>query len=102
MQNTQEKPLYFYVANLGSEIQRVLGWKEKGDKEAMQNAYQRAIGIIATIRNFGNANASAEMNMLESALCHITENNENLTVEKKELSIYFYPFALRVAQESLK
>ena len=51
MQNkTTERPLYFYVANLGSEIQRIFVWKEKGDREAMQNAYNRAISIIDKIK----------------------------------------------------
>jgi len=39
--NTQEKPIYFYVANLGSEVQRMFVWKEKGDKEATQNANKK-------------------------------------------------------------
>lgn len=87
--NEQEKPIYFYVANLGSEIQRFLGWKEKGDNEAMQNAYKRAISIIEKIRSFGNQSANVEMNILQKAL------EENI-LNRSQISSYFNPFALRV------
>lgn len=88
-QNTAEKPLYFYVANLGSEVQRIFVWKEKGDKEAMQNAYQRAISIIDKIKSFDNKSANTEMNILQKAI------NENI-LDRNQISSYFNPFALRV------
>ena len=87
--NTQEKPLYFYVANLGSEVQRFLGWKEKGDKEAMQNAYKRAISIIGKIKSLGNESANAEMDILQEAI-------EKNILNRSQASSYFNPFALRV------
>jgi len=87
--NTPEKPLYFYVANLGSEIQRILVWKEKGDIEAMQNAYQRAISIIGKIKSFGNKSANTEMDILKKAI------EENI-LNRDQISAYFNPFALRI------
>jgi len=87
--NTPEKPIYFYVANLGSEVQRVLGWKEKGDEEAARNAYKRAISIIEKIKSFGNESANAEMNILQKAI------EENI-LNRNQISSYFNPFALRV------
>lgn len=100
--DTKERPLHFYVANLGSEVQRIFSWKEKGDKEAMENASQRALSIIATIKDFGNLNASAEMDILENSLHYLVENTDNSSSLKKELASYFYPFAMRVVRESLK
>jgi hypothetical protein len=86
---TLEKPIYFYVANLGSEIQRVFSWKEKGDVEAMTNAYNRAIAIINKIKSFGNQNANIEMDIINEAL-------EKNILNRKQMSSYFNPFALRV------
>lgn len=94
--NTSEKPLYFYVANLGSEIQRIFVWKEKGDKEAMQNSYKRAISIIDKIKSFDNKSANAEMNILQKSFKNFTSKNENSSFNRNQMSSYFNPFALRV------
>ncbi|MFA6270161.1 MAG: hypothetical protein WC657_03055 [Candidatus Paceibacterota bacterium] len=85
----QEKPLYFYVANLGSEIQRIFVWKEKGDIKAMQNAHDRAVSIINTIKKFGNKNANAEMDILIKSV-------EGNVLSRNQISSYFNPFALRI------
>lgn len=86
---TQEKPLYFYVANLGSEVQRMLSWKEKGDREAMQNAHQRVMVIIDKIKSFENKSANAEMDILQKTI-------EENTLNRNQISSYFNHFALRV------
>jgi hypothetical protein len=88
-EKSQEKPLYFYVANLGSEIQRIFSWKEKGDKEATENAYKRAISIINTIKKFGNKSANIEMDILQKSL-------KESILDRNQMSSYFSPFALRV------
>jgi hypothetical protein len=87
--NMEEKSLCFYVANLGSEIQRVFSWKEKGDIEAVMNAKNRAIVIIEKIKSFGNKNANAEMDILQDAL-------EKDILNRKQMSSYFNPFAFRI------
>lgn len=90
----EEQPIYFYVANLGSEIQRFFSWKEKGDIEAMKNAYDRAVNIIDTIKSFHNESAIKEMNILKKAL------KEDI-LNRKQVSSYFNPFALRVVNSLL-
>jgi|SRR3989344_4591745 len=94
--NTQEKPIYFYVANLGSEVQRMFVWKEKGDKEATQNAYKRAISIIERIKSFGNKSANAEMSVLQKSLKELTSESNKFNLNRRQMSSYFNPFALRV------
>ena len=84
------------MANLGSEVQRIFGWKEKGDKEAMQNAYERAIAIIHTIKNFGNKNANAEMDILQNSLTDFVSEKPMISLNRNQISIYFNPFALRI------
>ena len=93
--NTQERPLYFYVANLGSEVQRIFSWKEKGDKEAAENAYKRAILIIDKIKNFGNKNANIEMDILLDSLKDLIYEKPEF-IDRNQMSAYFNPFALRV------
>ena len=91
----QDRPIHFYVANLGSEIQRIFVWKEKGDKEAMQNAYKRALSIIETIKNFKNISANKEMQIISDFLVDlISERKEH--IDRVQMSTYFNPFALRV------
>ncbi len=92
----KDKPIYFYVANLGSEVHRLLNWKEKGDKTAMKNAYQRSLEIIQTIKSFNNASANAEMDILRDCLKdYVSENSEQL-IDRNQISSYFNPFALRI------
>ncbi|OHA93775.1 MAG: hypothetical protein A3E02_00700 [Candidatus Zambryskibacteria bacterium RIFCSPHIGHO2_12_FULL_38_34] len=94
--NTQEKPIYFYVANLGSEVQRMFVWKEKGDKEATQNAYKRAISIIERIKSFGNKSANTEMDILQRSLVELISGGKESILDRNQISLYFNPFALRV------
>ncbi|KKQ78229.1 MAG: hypothetical protein A3A96_00895 [Candidatus Zambryskibacteria bacterium RIFCSPLOWO2_01_FULL_39_39] len=91
----QNKPIHFYVANLGSEIQRIFVWKEKGDKEAMQNAYKRALSIIETIKNFDNKSANMEMDIISGSLVDLVSEREE-HIDRVQMSSYFNPFALRV------
>lgn len=94
--DTKERPLYFYVANLGSEVQRIFSWKEKGDKEAMENAYQRAITIVDTIEKFNNASANKEMSIFKSILNSVVSGSLEFNLDRDQVSAYFNPFALRV------
>ncbi|KKP56629.1 MAG: hypothetical protein UR80_C0019G0007 [Parcubacteria group bacterium GW2011_GWB1_35_5] len=94
--NIQERPLYFYVANLGSEIQRVLVWKEKGDKESMQTAFKRVISIIDKIKSFNNKSANTEMDILQKYLEELVLGNEKTVLNRSQISSFFNPFALRV------
>lgn len=86
----------FYMANLGSEIQRIFVWKEKGDIEAMQNAYNRAISIIDKIKSFGNTSANVEMGILQKFLEELNLENKEFILDRNQMSSYFNPFALRV------
>lgn len=94
--SNQERPLYFYVANLGSEVQRIFVWKEKGDEEAMQNAYKRAISIIDKIKSFKNKSANVEMDILQKSLEELILSGNEFSLNRDQISLYFGPFALRV------
>jgi len=90
----QDRSMNFYVANLGSEVQRMFGWREKGDNDAMQNAYQRIVIIIERIKEFGNKNANIEMDVLKKILSSIVVGGSEYLIDKSQISEYFNPFAL--------
>jgi hypothetical protein len=94
--NTQEKSICFYVANLGSEVQRIFVWKERGDKEAMQEAFKRAISIIDKIKSFDNESANKEMDILKKSLKELISEEHESVLNRGQISSYFNPFALRV------
>lgn len=96
MEIIQRKPLHFYVANLGSEIQRIFSWKEKKDENAARNAYDRALGIMGTIRDFRNSSANTEMDILQEALEDLISGSKNYQLDREQMSSYFNPFALRI------
>lgn len=100
-ENKSEKPLYFYVANLGSEIQRMFVWKEKGDKEAMLGAHKRVISIIEKIKSFGDKSANTEMDILEKNFGDFMSGKDEIYINRDQISSYFNPFALRVMNKML-
>lgn len=99
MDKKGEKPIYFYVANLGSEIQRILVWKEKGDSLAMHNAYKRAVHIIEKVKSFGNKSANAEMEILLDSLDKLISVDRGAPFNKDQISAFFNPFAVKVVNE---
>ncbi|OHB16198.1 MAG: hypothetical protein A2431_02200 [Candidatus Zambryskibacteria bacterium RIFOXYC1_FULL_39_10] len=92
----QFKIVCFYMANLGSEVQRIFSWKEKGDKETMQNAYKRATLIIDKIKSFNNESANAEMDILQKFFDELILEKMEYSISRNQISSYFNPFALRV------
>ena len=94
----QGKPLYFYVANLGSEIQRIFAWKEKNDNSAMKNAYYRANSLIEKIKNIASKNANVEICILQDLLKKFVIDGEQI-LNRDQISNFFNPFALRITDK---
>ena len=94
-----DKPIYFYVANLWSEIEKIFIWKEKGDEIAMKSAFDRAIPIINKIQSMNNASASFEMAILKDVLIDIKNSMEKHSVSREQIASFLSPFALRVVNE---
>lgn len=44
-------PLYLQLANVGSEVERAISWKEKGNIEYSQKAFGRALELLALTKN---------------------------------------------------
>ena len=92
----QERPIYFYMANLWSEVEKIFIYKEKGENEAMQSALKRAQLIFDKVRSFENKSANFEVDVLESVLVDLFSTKRKYFADRTQLSSYLNSFALRV------
>lgn len=92
----QEKPLYFYMANLWSEVEKIFIWKERGDDKAVSSAYNRTLSIIERIKNSGNKSAHDEVSILERVLKEIKNSEEKPFISRNQMSSYLKPFVSRL------
>lgn len=92
----QERPNYFYMANLWSEVEKIFIWKERGDKNAMSSASNRALSIIEKVKNSADRSARAEALILEDILTDLESLNRKYAVSRSEMSVYLKPFASRL------
>lgn len=91
-----ERTPLFYLANLGSEVNRIFTLKEKGLLKEAEGAYARAIGIVDKLLNHpGLEGRTGEIKMLKDYL-EQSMTSEHLQVLKKEWQGYFSPYANRL------
>lgn len=91
--NTVRTPL-FYVANLGSEVSRVLLEYQKEDFGKMQNSIIRVNDIIRKIEEFPEMKGrTGELEILKSIIEDL--NKRKFEINKAQLINYFTPFAIR-------
>ena len=92
--NTNRTSL-FYMANLGSEISRVLSEYQKKDFEKMKNSVIRAKDIIAKVEEFPEMKGrTGELEILKSIIEDL--NQKKFELNKDQLLGYFSPFAVRL------
>jgi hypothetical protein len=92
----KERPNYFYMANLWSEVEKIFIWQERGDKNAMSSASSRALSIIEKIKNSIDKGARAEALILEDVLMDLKSPNRKYLVSRSEMAAYLKPFASRL------
>ena len=92
--NTTRTPL-FYMANLGSEMSRVISEYEKKDFQKMQNSILRAENIIKKIKEFPEMKGrTGELEILKSIIEDL--NQKKFELKKDQFLDYFSPFAVRL------
>jgi len=94
MNNT--KSIYFYMANLGSEMERVFSWREKGDNEAMEHACDRATAIIDKVDIAPASDGGKELSLLKKIIEDIKSNTQNYSIQRNSMRAYFIPFVLKM------
>lgn len=95
-----ERTPLFYMANLGSEMNRIFTLKEKGLLKEADEARSRAKDIIERLEEHPDlAGRTAEIDIIKNYLDQSLEK-ERLVLSQKEWQAYFYPYAMRLSSES--
>ncbi len=87
----------FYMANLGSEMLRAFSCFEKGDIAMSEVSISRCMKIVDTLlADSNNLSGNKEIVILKKVLENIPRGNfKKYSISKKDLEIYFNPFAVR-------
>ncbi|OHA17695.1 MAG: hypothetical protein A2664_03700 [Candidatus Taylorbacteria bacterium RIFCSPHIGHO2_01_FULL_46_22b] len=86
----------FLIANLGSEVSRLLDWKEKGDRENAEKCLVRAHVILKQLSSAPEMKArGAELSLLEDVIDDTVRESPKYEIRGDALKEYFYPFASR-------
>lgn len=85
------------LANIGSEVSRILHWRESGDRTASEHALQRALELLdLTLANSRPAARLRELARLRDVLCAVFLSSDEYDIPSDALENYFLPFALRI------
>jgi len=94
--NTKHTPA-FLMANLGSEVARLLSALEKGDEELSNSARIRSEKIIGEIESSLETESSKkEVRFLADIINDFCQPKRQYSISPISLKQYFLPFALRV------
>ncbi len=92
-----ERTPLFYLANLGSEVNRIFTLKEKGLLKEAEGAYTRAMGIIDKLSSHPDLEGrTGEIKMLKDYL-EQSMKSDCAQFLKKEWQRYFSPYANRLS-----
>ncbi|KKW11654.1 MAG: hypothetical protein UY50_C0009G0040 [Parcubacteria group bacterium GW2011_GWA2_49_9] len=83
----------FLVANLGSEVTRLLHARSEHNVERMRGAYERACGIVEELTITTNEGGRQESVVLRTVLDDLVSPNPLLSINQETLKSYFLPFA---------
>lgn len=84
------------LANIGSEVSRILHWRESGDRTASEQALQRALELLdLTLTNSRIPARVLELARLRDVLCAVFLGTDEYDITAETLEDYFLPFALR-------
>jgi hypothetical protein len=88
-----EMPFFEQMANIGSEVERAMKWKEKENKEYSQMAFDRALELLdLTISDGKNKNRLRELTRLREILSDYFEFSNEYGSTGKNWSNYFHSF----------
>ncbi len=81
------------MANIGSEIERAMRWREKGNTEYSKIAFERALELLElTISDSRNRERLKELTRLKEALIDYFEFDNEYHSTNKSWSNYFHSF----------
>ena len=88
------------MANIGSEVERALNWKNKGNLEYSQKAFERALELIDlsldTIKEFSRLR---ELARAREALTDFFVGNNEFSSNEASWKKYFFSFTYAMRKE---
>ncbi|MEK7193037.1 MAG: hypothetical protein AAB682_02770 [Patescibacteria group bacterium] len=98
--NSERTPV-FLMANLGTEVFRILTAEKQGDQEAVLAANSRAQNILDALKeNLEMYSREGELTLLSTALSDYISDNKKLAIKGTSLRAYFLPFMIRATMVS--
>lgn len=92
-----ERSTLFLMANLGSEMLRMFGHKQTGQRDLMGKSADRALAIISSLTEHTDLGSGAqEIQILKDIINDMLSPAPTLSIQKRDLDIYFNPFASRL------
>ena len=97
------KKLSFFeqMANIGSEVERTINWKNKNNVEYSQLAFERALELInLTIADEKNRRHLRELTRVQENFIDYFTCGNNYSSSEKNWKNYFYSFAIAAKTNS--
>ncbi|OGZ33110.1 MAG: hypothetical protein A2174_01080 [Candidatus Portnoybacteria bacterium RBG_13_41_18] len=89
----QKLSFFEQMANIGSEVERAIGWKKKQNIEYSQMAAERALALSdLTIEDLKNKKRLRELMRLREILADYFYGNNSFSSSDTLWYNYFYPF----------
>ena len=81
------------MANIGSEVERTISWKDKGNKLYSQKAFYRTLELLdLTIEDLDKTSGLRELTRLREVLVDYFAGQNNYSSTDDSWRKYFYPF----------
>ena len=97
----QKLSLIEQMANIGSEVERAINWKNKNDKEYSRMAFDRALELIdLTISDEKNCRRLKEILRVRESLADYFVGENQYSSSDKSWKNYFYAFGLAAGIKS--
>ena len=92
----------FLMANLGTEILRLFGYKNKGDLADARMSAERASRIIDSLERHPDINSGKkEVDMIRKVMVEdALSDRPEYHITEADVSSYFMPFSMRALAES--
>lgn len=86
-------PFMEQMANVGSEIERTINWKNKNKNDYSEKAFVRGLELLSlTIQDFKNKKRLKELTRLREALIDYFQFNNQFESSDQLWQKYFYAF----------
>ena len=94
LENWQKLSFFGQMANIGSEVERAIGWREKENPEYSRLAFERSLELLdLTISDSRWKNRLKEIVRVRELLCDAVLGGKEYKTSLKDLDRYFFHFA---------